>query len=152
MSGDSAASAEKAERHASRESRRSLEGRRRTPLRSIFPKVQHHQIGTAINDVAEELHEIAKDVAATKTVGSDGASMVSTNTTTSSMWVRRRSYGAYPILTIEEATSDGHGDIEGEQIDQDGSNLRRLDSGQKMKASATDVRIAPRESQAKGHS
>jgi serine/arginine repetitive matrix protein 2 len=43
---------------------------------------------------------------------SDGASMTSTNTTSSSTQLRRRSYGAYPILTIEEATSDGHGDVE----------------------------------------
>jgi hypothetical protein len=72
-----------------------------------------------LNDVAEELHVVAKDVASNPS-DSDGASMVSTNTTTSSM--RTRSYGAYPILTIEEATSDGHGDLEKEPIEPAGSH------------------------------
>lgn len=63
MSEDSAVSAEKSERHTSRESRRSSEGSRRTPLTSVFPEVQHHQIGVAmLNEVAEESQETIKDV------------------------------------------------------------------------------------------
>jgi hypothetical protein len=43
-----------------RESWRSLEGRRRAPLSSEFPQVQHHQIGTAmLNDVVEEVHDVS---------------------------------------------------------------------------------------------
>jgi len=123
LSGDSAASAEKkAERRASRESRRSSEGRRRTPLSSIFPEVQHHQIGAAVlNDVAEESND-TKNAATANPTDSDGGSIISTNTTTSSMRARRRSYGAYPILTIEEATSDGHGGPEEDQFEQDDTN------------------------------
>jgi hypothetical protein len=70
-----------------------------------------------LNDVAEELHDAAKEVAPTHPKDSDGASTTSTTTTTSSLRSRRRSYGAYPILTIEEATSDGHGEPEeGDQV------------------------------------
>jgi len=123
MSEDSATSAEKAERRSSRGSRRSSEGRRRAPLSSVFPQVQHHQIGAALlNDVAEELHDTAKDVADAHPTDSDRASMISTNTTMSSMRSRRRSYGAYPILTFEEATSDGHGEPEEEEVEKDGGD------------------------------
>jgi hypothetical protein len=42
-----------------RESWRSSEGRRRAPLSSEFPQVQHHQIGTAmLNDIMEEVHDV----------------------------------------------------------------------------------------------
>jgi hypothetical protein len=34
----------------------------------------------------------------------------------------RQSYGAYPILTIEEVTPDGHGGLEDDQIEQGGGN------------------------------
>ena len=119
MSEDSAASVDKAERRTSKESRRSSEGRRRTPISSIFPDVQHQQIGIAmLNDVKEESPEIANPT------DSDGASVISMGTTTSSMQSRRRSYGAYPIVTIEEATSDGHGDVDEqeEEVDRDVNN------------------------------
>ena len=119
VSGDSAASVEKAERRTSRESRRSSEGRRRTPLSAVFPEVQHHQIGVAmLNDVAEE----SNDAKTANPTDSDGGSVISTSTVTSSLRARRRSYGAYPILTIEEATSDGHGGLEEDQIEQDDTN------------------------------
>jgi hypothetical protein len=99
------------------ESRRSSEGRRRAPLSSIFPEVQHYQIGAAmLNDVAEELRRTLQ------LSDSDCASTISTNTTTSSMRSRRRSYGAYPILT-EEAMLEGHGELEGEEIGKDGGDL-----------------------------
>jgi hypothetical protein len=89
----------------------------------VFPEVVHHQIGTALlNDVAEESFETVKDIPTAKASDSDGASMISTNTATSSMRLRKRSYGAYPILTIEEATSDGHGDFEEEEVVPDEGN------------------------------
>ena len=67
MSGDSAA--DKAERRTSRKSRRSSEGRRRTPLSSICAEVQHHQFGVAtLNDVTEDLQNSAKGVAVAKTL------------------------------------------------------------------------------------
>ncbi len=105
-----------AERRTSKESRRSSEGRRRTPLSSIFPEVQHHHIGTAmLQDVTEESSKVVQeDTDDDQRDDSDGVSMASFNTTSSSMRMRRRSYGPYPILTIEEATSDGHGDPEEE--------------------------------------
>lgn len=107
-------------RRSSRESRRSSEGRRRTPLSSIFPEVQHHQIGVSmLNDVVEELQEVSKG-SVPADHDSDAASTISANTTTSSMLMSRRSYGMHPILTIEEATSDGHEDP-GED-DQDTAN------------------------------
>ncbi len=87
------------------------------PLSSIFPEVQHHHIGTAmLQDVTEE--ELSKvvqeDMVNDQRDDSDGVLMASFNTTSSSMRMRRRLYGTYPILTIEEATSDGHGDPEEE--------------------------------------
>jgi serine/arginine repetitive matrix protein 2 len=116
LSDDSVATNEKAERRTSKESRRSSEGRRRMPLSSIFPEVQHHHIGTAmLQDVTEESSKVEQeDVVDDQRDDSDGVSMASFNTTSSSMRMRRRSYGPYPILTIEEATSDGHGDLEEE--------------------------------------
>ncbi len=72
-----------------------------------------------LSDVAEELHDTAKGVAPTHRTDSDGASTISTNTTTPSIRSRRRSYGSYPILTIEEATSDGHGEPEEGHMEQD---------------------------------
>ena len=102
---------DKAERRSLRERRRSSEGRHRAPLSLGFPQVQHHQIGAAmLNDVVEEVHDAPKEVAASSchAIDSDGVSTISTSTRVS-MRSRRQSYGAYPILTIEEATSDGHG-------------------------------------------
>jgi len=75
-----------------------------------------------LNDVAEESLETVKDIPAAKAGDSDGASVISTNTTTSSMRMRRQSYGAYPILTIEEAMSDGHGDLEEQEVVLDEEN------------------------------
>lgn len=125
LSEDSVATNEKAERRTSKESRRSSEGRRRMPLSSIFPEVQHHHIGTAmLQDVTEESSKIVQeDVIDDQRDDSDGVSMASFNTTSSSMRMRRRSYGQYPILTIEEATSDGHGDPEEETTESEEGKL-----------------------------
>lgn len=61
-------------------------GDKEIAVSSIFPEVQHHQIGAAVlNDVAEELHDTAKNVPATHSSDSDGASVIFTTTTTSSM-------------------------------------------------------------------
>ena len=59
----------KTERRTSRESGRSSEGRRRAPLSSVFPEVQHQQIAVALlNQVVEELLYTAKEVAATQLI------------------------------------------------------------------------------------
>ncbi|KAF8959872.1 hypothetical protein BDZ97DRAFT_1666634 [Flammula alnicola] len=71
---------ERAERRTSRESKHSVEGRRRTSLAAVFPEVQPQQ----------------------QPVMGSPASVASTATAEG----RRHSY---PILTIEEATVDGHG-------------------------------------------
>ena len=68
---DKRQSEEKSDRRASKESRRSSDGRRRTPLSSIFPSQQ------------------------------------------ASSLPRRNSY---PIVTIEEATSDGHGSLDDDEV------------------------------------
>ncbi|KAF9482957.1 hypothetical protein BDN70DRAFT_892146 [Pholiota conissans] len=65
---------EKTERRTSRESKHSVEGRRRTPLTSVFPEVAPSE---------EEGMDIGAE--------------------------REERRGSYPILTIEEATADGHG-------------------------------------------
>jgi hypothetical protein len=66
---DSATSAERGGRCTSRESRRSSEGRQCALLSSVFPEVQHHQIGVdLLNDVAEESLETVKDILAAKQV------------------------------------------------------------------------------------
>ena len=118
---------ERTERRTSRESRRSSEGRRRTPLSSVFPEVQHHQIGAAMlleedeegskieGRLADSSIEFARggvvESQDDRRMSLEAPSFLSTSSTSSSMRMggRRGSYGPYPILTIEEATSDGHG-------------------------------------------
>jgi len=144
VSEDSTGAAEKAEKRTSRESRRSSGGQRRTPLGSIFPEVQHHHIGTAmLQDVTEEdsrVPEVYCSVGAGDNGNeSDGLSMMSVNTTSSSMVMRRRSYGTYPILTIEEATADGHGDLEEDEM---GDKKKSVD-GNLPSATPVKRRIRP---------
>ena len=118
---------ERTERRTSRESRRSSEERRRTPLSSVSPEVQHHQIGAAMLLEEDEegckiegrLEDRSIEFARGGVVESQddrrmslkAPSFLSTSSTLSSMRMggHRGSYGPYPILTIEEATSDGHG-------------------------------------------
>ena len=143
ISEDSTGDAEKVERRTSKESRRSSGGQRRTPLSSIFPEAQHHPIGTAV------LHNVTEEDSKFPEVGGvstdengndfDRLSMTSANTTSSSMMMRRRSYGIYPILTIEEATADGHGDPEEEM----GSNKKFVGVGDVPSATPVKRRIRP---------
>ena len=142
LSEDSTGDAEKAERRTSKESRRSSGGQRRTPLSSIFPEVQHHPSGAAVlQDVTEEDSKVGGVVGTDENGNdSDGLSMMSANTTSSSMMMRRRSYGTYPILTIEEATADGHDDLGEEEM---GSKKKFMEVGDVPSATPVKRRIRP---------
>ena len=82
---------EKSDRRSSKESRRSSDGRRRTPLSSIFPSQQ--------TDTPPKRH-------------------------------------SYPIVTIEEATSDGHGSPDDDEV------LQEPEEPQRQQPVATPVKKA----------
>ncbi|KDR69956.1 hypothetical protein GALMADRAFT_898782 [Galerina marginata CBS 339.88] len=97
---------QKKERRTSRESRRSSEGRRRTPLSAVFPDVLGDgvvDVGLAQEDEDEEEQDVDE---------------------------RRQQKFAYPILTIEEATSDGHGRMDyDDDEEEEGEEMIGSDDG-----------------------
>jgi len=111
---------EREEKRASRESRRSSEGRRRTPLTSVFPEVRKSleevEIGKRLlqGEIEEEVEEEGQNF-------------------------------RYPILTIEEATSDGHGlpaDWDEPIEDDDSAEGVDVDEHEQSKPAATPVKKA----------
>ncbi|KAF9560634.1 hypothetical protein CPC08DRAFT_466596 [Agrocybe pediades] len=108
---------EREEKRASRESRRSSEGRRRTPLTSIFPEVRKSleevEIGKRMLEGEEE--EVEEEEP------------------------------RYPILTIEEATADGHGlpaDWDEPLEDDDSGKGEDIEDEECAKPAATPVKKA----------
>jgi serine/arginine repetitive matrix protein 2 len=75
----------KSERRTSRESKHSVEGRRRTSLASVFPQARRLSASTSASTEEEAAEEVV---------------------------VR------YPIVTIEEATVDGHGCLDDDEEDE----------------------------------
>ncbi|KAF8148662.1 hypothetical protein B0H34DRAFT_802878 [Crassisporium funariophilum] len=97
---------EKSERRSSKESRRSSEGRWRTPLSAVFPGLQHGGQGAA--EASEQGVEGSFEGGSEEGHGEEEEEE------------EERRYVGYPILTIEEATSDGHGRPDSEE-EYDGS-------------------------------
>ncbi|KAF9527941.1 hypothetical protein CPB83DRAFT_855475 [Crepidotus variabilis] len=135
-------------RRTSRESmRRSLEARKRMPLSGVFEEVHHHQVGVAMmKDLTEVTEEESKVVEAivgpeqsflpknVKRLSAESAESARTTSTSSS--IRRRR----PILTIEEATADGHAFVD-EDLDEDDSG-RDEDSQDETDSNATPAKKA----------
>ncbi|PPQ91217.1 hypothetical protein CVT25_001175 [Psilocybe cyanescens] len=102
---------EKKERRASRESRRSSEGRKRTALMDVFPEVQVRRsldgVGAApAQNEGEGDAEVHDDAAEEEEDAEEEARYRKRQKERDSASIKRFSY---PILTIEEATADGHG-------------------------------------------
>ncbi|KAF5312056.1 hypothetical protein D9619_003769 [Psilocybe cf. subviscida] len=95
-------------RRTSRESKHCVEGRRRKTIGDVFPEVASRPVSVASSQsppaAAAPLSEVDEDG---DVVMRSPASSVMTSSTTGTMERRRRAH-SYPILTIEEATNDGH--------------------------------------------
>ncbi|PPQ74616.1 hypothetical protein CVT24_004162 [Panaeolus cyanescens] len=107
----------KEERRTSRESKHSVEGRRRGAIVSLFPELGEGEgEGEEVKVEAEAEVEVKDEVGVEGDVNENekrnsassdrSVSQPSTRSSMSSAFARR---AGYPILTIEEATCDGHG-------------------------------------------
>ncbi|KAF8867965.1 hypothetical protein CPB84DRAFT_1810241 [Gymnopilus junonius] len=100
----------KEERRSSRESRRSSEGRRRTPLTEIFPGVALNgslpasAVGAVFGKGDEMVVDNSVQDVEMRDVDDDDVERDDED-----IDERRQRRFEYPILTIEEATNDGHG-------------------------------------------
>ncbi|KAH9487444.1 hypothetical protein JR316_0001520 [Psilocybe cubensis] len=107
MEGD-AEKDEKKERRSSKESRRSSEGRKRTALMDVFPEVRRSLDGAAAVSGTQAEENVQEDERADEMEEDpeEEARYRKRQKERDSASIKRFSY---PILTIEEATADGHG-------------------------------------------